>query len=205
MEQEFLVNARGFKVPMEKVSDNDKAQHTLVGDLLQEAKQLSAAHDDFKRRCFTRVNDFVAEMAKSYNVEIGGKKGNVTLSSYDNRKCVKLGVADDMSFGPEIIVAKELIDGVVNEQLDLLGDEAKLLKAIVQDTFATDSDGKYSKAKIMNLRSKHRFSHDSDEWADAMKALDDAIIFSSTKTYVRFYERNDLGAWVQIPLVSKSL
>lgn len=205
MEYEYLVNSRGFKVPMDKVTDNDKAQHSLVLNLIQEAKQLSAAHDDFKRRCFTQINDFVAELARSYNVEIGGKKGNVTLSSYDNRQTVKVGVADDLSFGPEIIVAKELINGVVNEQLELLGDEAKLLKAIVHDTFETDSDGKYSKAKIMNLRSKHRFSHDSEEWADAMKALDDAIIFSSTKTYVRFYERNDLGAWVQIPLVSKSL
>ncbi|MAD90288.1 DUF3164 family protein [Pseudoalteromonas phenolica] len=205
MENEFYTNSRGFKVPADKVSDNDKAQDALVLDLVQQAKQHSAAHDEFKRSVFTRVNDFIADMAHSYNVEIGGKKGNITLTSFDGRSRIKVGVADDVNFGPEIIVAKELINNVVNEMLDHVGDDAQLIKDIVQDAFETNKEGQYSKAKIMNLRSKYRYSHDSDEWAEAMKAIDDAFIFSSTKTYVLFHERNELGKWIQIPLVSKSL
>ncbi|MCF2910763.1 DUF3164 family protein [Pseudoalteromonas sp. DL2-H2.2] len=205
MEQEFLINRSGYKVPLDKVSDNDKAQNSLVLELVKTAKQLSAEHDSFKRDVFTRVNDFIAEMAHSYNVEIGGKKGNITLTSFDGKSRVKVGVADDISFGPEILVAKELLNGVVNSLLDQLDDEAQLIKDIVGNAFETNKEGQYSKSKIMELRSKYRYSHKSDDWAAGMRAIDDAFIFGSTKTYVRFHERNELGAWIQIPLVSKSL
>jgi len=205
MEQEHLVNRQGFKIPLDKINESDKLQNTLVSKMISEAKALSAMHADFKRTCFSDINDFVAMLAKTYEVEIGGRQGGITLSSYDGKERVKLGIANDIAFGPEIIAAKELINAVVNEQLELLGDDAKLLIAIIQDTFETNNEGNFSKAKIMNLRSKHRLSNDSDEWANAMQALDDAIIVGSTKTYILFHERNDVGAWVQIPLVSKSL
>jgi len=205
MEQEFFTNNRGYKVPADKVSDNDKAQNGLVLDLVLRAKQLSAEHDDFKRETYTRVNDFIADMAHSYDIEIGGAKGNITLTSFDGKSRVKVGVADDISFGPQILVAKELFLGVVNGLLDQLDDDAQLIKDIVMNAFETDKEGQYSKTKIMELRSKYRYSHKSEEWADGMRAIDDAFIFGSTKTYVRYYERNELGAWIQIPLVSKSL
>ncbi|MBD1584863.1 DUF3164 family protein [Pseudoalteromonas sp. S16_S37] len=205
MEQEFLINRSGYKVPANKVSDNDKAQNTLVLELVQRAKQLSAEHEDFKRGVYSQVNDFIADMAHSYNVEIGGTKGNITLTSFDGKSRVKVGVADDISFGPEILIAKELFLGVVNGLLNKLDDEAQLIKDIVMNAFETDKEGQYSKTKIMELRSKYRYSHKSDDWAAGMEAIDDAFIFGSTKTYVRFHERNELGAWIQIPLVSKSL
>ncbi|CAM4173474.1 DUF3164 family protein [Pseudoalteromonas byunsanensis] len=205
MEQEFYINRSGYKVPASKVSDNDKAQNALVLELVQRAKQLNAEHEHFKRGVYSQVNDFIADMAHSYNVEIGGAKGNITLTSFDGKSRVKVGVADDISFGPEILIAKELFLGVVNGLLEKLDDEAQLIKDIVMNAFETDKEGQYSKAKIMELRSKYRYSHKSDDWAAGMQAIDDAFIFGSTKTYVRFYERNELGAWIQIPLVSKSL
>ncbi|KZN57634.1 hypothetical protein N473_07090 [Pseudoalteromonas luteoviolacea CPMOR-1] len=205
MEQEFLFNSRGYKVPVSKVTDSDKAQNAMVIKLVQRAKQLSLEHDEFKRSVYSQVNDFIADMAHSYDVEIGGKKGNITLTSYDGKSRVKVGVADNISFGPEILVAKELFLGVVNGLLDQLDDEAQLIKDIVMNAFETDKEGQYSKTKIMELRSKYRYSHKSDDWAAGMQAIDDAFIFGSTKTYVLFHERNELGAWVQIPLVSKSL
>ncbi|MBQ4852863.1 DUF3164 family protein [Pseudoalteromonas sp. MMG012] len=205
MEQEFYTNRSGYKVPANKVSDNDKAQNTLVLELVQRAKQLNAEHENFKRGVYSQVNDFIADMAHSYNVEIGGAKGNITLTSFDGKSRVKVGVADDISFGPEILIAKELFLGVVNGLLEKLDDEAQLIKDIVMNAFETDKEGQYSKSKIMELRSKYRYSHKSDDWAAGMQAIDDAFIFGSTKTYVRFYERNELGAWIQIPLVSKSL
>ncbi|TQF69582.1 DUF3164 family protein [Pseudoalteromonas luteoviolacea] len=205
MEQEFLINRSGYKVPLSKVSDSDKAQNEIVIKLVQRAKQLSLEHDEFKRSVYSQVNDFIADMAHSYDVEIGGKKGNITLTSYDGKSRVKVGVADNISFGPEILVAKELFLGVVNGLLDQLDDEAQLIKDIVMNAFETDKEGQYSKTKIMELRSKYRYSHKSDDWAAGMQAIDDAFIFGSTKTYVLFHERNELGAWIQIPLVSKSL
>ncbi|MBQ4851028.1 DUF3164 family protein [Pseudoalteromonas sp. MMG012] len=202
-ERTFLVNPRGYEVPLNKVATYDIEKHDLVNSLVDEARALSELHDEFKRKVFKNVNTFMAELFANYNVEIGGTKGNVTLTNYDSKRKVEVGVADQITFGPEINVAKELIDKVINEKLETLGED-KLLRQIVQDAFSTNSDGNYNKARIMALR-KYRLASDSEDWAKAMQALDDAIILSSTKTYVRFYERNAQGAWVHIPLVSKSL
>ncbi|MCG9760699.1 MULTISPECIES: DUF3164 family protein [Pseudoalteromonas] len=199
----FLANPRGYQVPLDKIAAHDIEKHDLVNGFVDEAKALSELHDEFKRKVFKSVNTFIADLFASYNVEIGGNKGNVTLTSYDAKRKVEVGVADQITFGPEINVAKELIDKVINEKLETLGED-KLLRQIVQDAFSTNSDGNYNKARIMALR-KYRLASDSEDWANAMQALDDAIILSSTKTYVRFYERNALGSWVHIPLVSKSL
>jgi len=205
MQDDYLINRQGFKIPLAKISTSDKLQNSLVNVMVEEAKVLSELHAEFKRKCFSDIHDFIGVLAQEYEVKIGGKQGGVTLTSYDGRLRVRLGVAPEIAFGPEIIAAKELINSVINEQLKLIGDEAKLLIAIIQDAFETNNEGNFSKAKIMNLRSKHRLSNDSESWAKAMKALDDAIIIGSTKTYILFHERNEVGAWVPIPLVSKSL
>ncbi|KAF7787165.1 hypothetical protein PRUB_a4037 [Pseudoalteromonas rubra] len=202
-ERTFLLNARGFEVPMDKVPEQDVLKNDLVDSFIAEAKALSELHGEFKSRVFKDVNTFIAELAANYNTELGGVKGNVTLTSYDTRRKVEVGVADQITFGPEINVAKELIDRVINEKLATLGDDT-LLQQVTQDAFSTNSEGNYNKARIMALR-KYRMASDSDDWSAAMRALDDAIILSSTKTYVRFYERNAQGGWIQIPLVSKSL
>ncbi len=202
-EDQYLKNSRGFEVPVNKIAESDLLKNELVCIMVEDAKALSELHDEFKRKVFNQVNDFISKLASMYQVEIGGAKGNVNLTSYDGRKKVEVGVADQITFGPEINIAKELIDLVVNEKLESVGDD-RLLREIVQDAFSTNSDGNYNKARIMALR-KYRLASDNENWATAMQALDDAIILSSTKTYVRFYERNLQGAWVHIPLVSKSL
>lgn len=203
IERTFLVNPRGYEVPLDKVAEHDIAKHDLVNGFVDEAKALSELHDEFKQKVFKRVNSFIAELAATYDIEVGGAKGNVTLTSYDAKRKVEVGVADQITFGPEINVAKELIDKVINEKLETLGED-KLLRDVTQDAFSTNSDGNYNKSRIMALR-KYRLASDSEDWANAMQALDDAIILSNTKTYVRFYERNAQGGWVHIPLVSKSL
>ncbi|WP_046007023.1 DUF3164 family protein [Pseudoalteromonas rubra] len=202
-ERTFLINARGFQVPLDKIAPQDIEKHDLVTRVVGDAEALSELHDEFKRKVFGDVNEFVAELAHKYNVEVGGAKGNVTLTSYDVKHKVEVGVADQITFGPEINVAKELIDKVINEKLESLGED-QLLRDVTQDAFSTNSDGNYNKARIMALR-KYRMASDSEDWTAAMQALDDAIILSSTKTYVRFYKRNAQGGWVHIPLVSKSL
>ncbi|MCG7545576.1 DUF3164 family protein [Pseudoalteromonas sp. MM17-2] len=199
----YLVNARGFEVPLKDIKPSDLEKNDLVVGYIKDAKALSEMHAEFKAKVFSNVNDFIARMAESYNVEIGGNKGNITLTSFDQKQKVTVGVDDQITFGPEINVAKELLDKIVAEKSGAIADD-KLLLAIINDAFSTNNDGQYSKARIMSLR-KHRSLSDNEDWIMAMKALDDAIILSSTKTYVRFYERNHTGSWVQIPLVSKSL
>jgi len=197
----FLINSRGFRTPIDDIKPQDLLKNDLVIKLANEAKALSKAHDDFKRNVFSEVNDLIALVAGEYNSTIGGAKGNVSLTSYDQKLRIQIGIADQISFGAEIDIAKQLITEVIEDEL---ADTSSFIAQLMRDAFEADKQGQYNKNRILALR-KYRDANKSDKWEMAMKALDEAIIASDSKTYITFQERNIQGAWVQIPLVSKSL
>ena len=197
----FYTNSRGYKVPEDQMMPQDILKHELVTSHIAKAKALSQMHDDFKRQVFGDVQDFIALIADEYNVKIGGVKGNITLTSFDGKSKIAVGIDDQISFGPEIDIAKQLITQVIEDEL---ADTSNFIGDLMRDAFEADKQGQYNKNRILALR-KYRNANDSDDWAAAMKALDDAIIAGSSKTYIRFFETNEFGKWIQIPLVSKSL
>jgi hypothetical protein len=197
----FLLNSRGFEVPVTDIKPQDLLKHDMVTELIKQAKEQSKAHEDFKSKVFSEVNDLISLVANEYDVTIGGAKGNVSLTSFDQKKKVQVGIADQISFGSEIDVAKQLITEVIEEEL---AETSGFITQLMRDAFEADKQGQYNKNRILALR-KYRDANKSDKWANAMKALDEAIIASSSKTYITFQEKNAQGAWVQIPLVSKSL
>jgi len=198
---EFYTNSRGYKVPKEQMVPQDILKHELVINHIAKAKALSQMHDDFKRQVFGDVQDFIGLIADEYNVKIGGVKGNITLTSFDGKSKIAVGIDDQISFGPEIDIAKQLITQVIEDEL---AETSSFISDLMRDAFEADKQGQYNKNRILALR-KYRNANDSDDWAAAMKALDDAIIAGSSKTYIRFFETNEFGKWIQIPLVSKSL
>lgn len=199
--RKFLVNSRGFQTPIDQVKPQDLIKHDLVTELAKQAKAQSKAHDDFKRLVFSEVNDFIALVADEYKATIGGAKGNITLTSFDQKLRIQVGIADQISFGAEIDIAKQLITEVIEEEL---ADTSSFIAQLMRDAFEADKQGQYNKNRILALR-KYRDANKSEKWENAMKALDEAIIASDSKTYITFQERNIEGAWKQIPLVSKSL
>ncbi len=197
----FLLNSRGYQIPVSEIKPQDLLKHDLVTVLTQQAKEQSKAHEDFKRKVFSEVNDLIALVASEYEVTIGGARGNVSLTSFDQKKRIQIGIADQISFGAEIDIAKQLITEVIEEEL---AETSGFIAQLMRDAFEADKQGQYNKNRILALR-KYRDANKSDKWGNAMKALDEAIISGSTKTYITFQEKNIQGAWEQIPLVSKSL
>lgn len=200
-ERKFLVNSRGFQTPIDQIKPQDLIKHDLVIALTQQAKEQSKAHDDFKRRVFSEVNDLIALVADEYKATFGGAKGNVSLTSFDQKLRIQIGIADQISFGAEIDIAKQLITEVIEDEL---AETSSFISQLMRDAFEADKQGHYNKNRILALR-KYRDANKSEKWENAMKALDEAIITSDSKTYITFQEKNIEGAWKQIPLVSKSL
>ncbi|SKA56533.1 Protein of unknown function [Enterovibrio nigricans DSM 22720] len=60
-----------------------------------------------------------------------------------------------------------------------------------------DKEGNLNTGRILSLR---RIEIKDDRWNEAMKAIADSIMVSSTKPYVRFAQRNAEGKIVNIPL-----
>jgi hypothetical protein len=105
-----------------------------------------------------------------------------------------VAVSDAIQFNEKLQVAKTLIDNCIRRWADGSRSEIKLL---VEDAFYVDKQGNINKNRILGLR---RLAIEDAEWQEAMKAITDSIQVMSTKTYIRFYERQRDGSYTRIPL-----
>jgi len=181
----YLQDAQGRLVPEKLVKPIDKARDSLVQELISKAAAVSEAMAKFKAAAFGDIAAFVDMSAEQYDTKIGGKKGNVTLHSFDGRYKVQFAVSESIQFDERLQAAKTLIDECINEWSQGSSDEIKVL---VQDAFKTDKEGNLSQGRILALR---RLEITDERWNKAMKAIGESVQVVGSKQYVRFYKRRD--------------
>lgn len=190
----FRENASGHLVPVSQIKEVDLARDSLVVEVVEQAKQLGGMVSKFKGRSLDDIQAFVELSAEKYGAKLGGRRGNVTLSSFDGRYKIDRAISDSLEFSEQLQAAKALIDECLNEWSE--GSRSEL-KTIIQDAFKTDKKGKLDTRTILGLR---KFQFQNEKWNRAMEAINDSLTVSSSKTYIRFYERNDSGQYIQIAL-----
>jgi len=193
--EHFRRNAKGHLVPVEQIKDIDRLRDDLVLEVIGKVTALQEEMRRIKAEIGTEVEAFLALSAREYGTEYGGKKGNVTLSSFDGQYQVKRAVADHLAFDERLQVAKELIDQCIHEWTAGSSSE---VQALVEHAFQTDKEGKISTARVLGLRS---LAIKDEKWQSAMQAIMDSIQVTGSKSYLRFYERQgEYGPYLQISL-----
>lgn len=190
----FWQAADGTLVPESKVKDIEKLRHSVVMELCEQAEVKARELAQLKAKIMADVTAYVQTAAEQYGVHIGGKKGNITLTSFDGRYKVVRQVQESIVFGVELQAAKALIDECVHEWSAGANDN---IKALVQHAFQTDKEGKINTGRVLGLR---RLDIADAKWLSAMKAISDSVQVSGTKPYVRIYKRNQHDAYVPVPL-----
>lgn len=179
----YMKNGQGHLVPIELVAPIDRARDDLVREMVQGAKELQVAMAEFKRKWFGDVNAFASMSAEKYGASLGGKKGNITLHTFDGSLKVQLASADNIVFDERLQAAKELVDACINEWAEGSRPE---IKAIVQKAFDTDKEGKLNTGRVLSLRS---LEIKDEKWRQAMQAISDSVQVVGSKQYIRFYQR----------------
>lgn len=179
--------ADGSLIPESKVSDVDKARDKLVKKLCADAKKIKAIMASYKGQAMVDIAEFVQMSADQYNVVLRGAagKGNVTLVSYDGRFKVVRAMAEKIAFDERLQVAKAKVDECIHRWAKGAN---KNLQVLVNKAFETDKEGNVSAGRILSLRS---YQIDDPDWRLAMDAIADSMRVSASKSYVRFYERDD--------------
>lgn len=190
----FWQDAQGNLVHEKNVRAIDKDRDAVVRKLCELAKQQRDTLGEFKSAAMDAVAQFVELSALEYNVAMGGKKGNVTLMSYDGRYKLVRSFADRIVFDERLNVAKHLIDECI--QAWSKGSNHNI-KTIVNAAFDVDKEGKVSTGKILGLR---KLEITDEKWGEAMRAIGESIQVQSSKSYVRFYERDERGEYQIISL-----
>ena len=141
------------------------------------------------------MSAFKSLLGEKYNVKVGGKKGNITLQSFDGLKKVQIQIGDFISFGPALQVAKDLVDECLQEWSSGARDE---IRVIVNQAFDVGKEGKINTQAILQLR---RLGITDPKWLKAMEAISDSIRISSSKEYIRFYKRETFSSeWMPLSL-----
>ncbi|KAA8387054.1 DUF3164 family protein [Acetobacter tropicalis] len=191
----YMMDAQGRLVPRENIKPQDLLEDELVRILHAKAGELTQALASFKKEGFSEVAALQELLHEQYQAKIGGAKGNTTLSSYDGHLRVSVCIGESISFGPELQVAKSLLDELFERWTD--GANANL-KIIVMEAFDVGKEGKLSATKILGLR-RHNVS--DPEWKRAMDAIQDSIRIDSTKAYLRLHVRETPAqSWQILPL-----
>ena len=190
----YRMNAKGDLIQEKTIRDSDIAIDEFVTEAAATWLALQGLIRDFKTKMFGDTQALLDMIAEKYQVERGGKKGNVQLYSYDGRFKLIVAVADNLACGPEVQVALQLISGCLLRWTEVSGVE---LKTIVQVAVAPDANGNLSVGRLLGLR---RFKIADPQWNQAMAAIGDALLVVGSKQYIRLYERNEVGSYVAIPL-----
>lgn len=179
----YMEDAQGKLVPDDMVRDIDKKRDDLVRSIVVDAKRVRDEIVNFKAGTLKQVEEFIQLSGKQYQVKMGGKKGNVTLQSYDGKYKVQRAISEYLVFDERLQVAKQLIDDCIHTWTEGSRSEIQVL---INDAFQVDKEGRVSTTRILGLK---RLNIKDRKWQKAMRAINDSMQVAGSKTYVRIYER----------------
>lgn len=175
-------NALGHFVPMAQVREHDKLRDGVARELASQAVAISEALAAFKKKALADIDDLIAISLERYNVKLGGKKGNVSITTYDGEFKIEKALADRLTFTDEIIAAKELIYACTRKWSQGANDH---LMRLVDRAFI----GRNGQIRTNDVLGLLRLEIDDPEWKTAMVALKDALQVNGKAVYIRVYQR----------------
>lgn len=195
IQEGYRQDAKGHLVPVELIKPIDLARDELVTELVKKANSVSALLGEFKAAAFGDIKAFVEMSAEQYGAAIGGKKGNVTLLTFDGRFKIIHAVQDSIKFDERLQAARALIDECAAEWTQ---DARSEVRVLVNEAFRTDKAGEISTGRVLGLR---RLEIQDGRWQRAMQAIGEAVQVVGSKSYLRVYERiGDSDQYAPIPL-----
>ncbi|MGR3760919.1 DUF3164 family protein [Roseobacteraceae bacterium NS-SX3] len=172
----------GTYVCYEHAEPRQQLAHDLVSTYFPEAEAENERLVSLKKRALREMIAYRDMMLEDYGIKVGGSEGGFSLKSLCGTRKVEMSVAKHVSFGPELVAAKELLDEFLNQELEGSSD---VIREIVTSAFKLNAKGRLDTSGILGLK-KHRF--DNPTWTRAMDAIEDAVCRDSSTTYLRFYE-----------------
>lgn len=192
--KEYMSDSRGNLVMVDKIKEVDLLRDEVVAGVVEKASEVHLAIKRLKEQMVDDVDTFLQLSAEKYDVTHGGKKGNVTLASFDGSYKVQVAVADVISFDERLQSAKELIDRCLTRWSNGANDN---LKAVVNNAFRVDKQGKVDSKRILELR---QLDIKDLDWQKAMEAINDSIKVLASRRYIRVYVRSGDDQYRQMVL-----
>lgn len=190
----YKKDAQGRYVPIESIKEIDLLRDSLVQELVDRGLAVQAQLSEFKRKALDDIRAFVSLSLEKYDVKYGGKKGNLSLTSFDGQYQILLAVQEFLSFDERLQAAKSLVDDCL---MDWTKDSRPELRTLITDAFSVDKTGRINTKRVLSLR---RLDIDDPKWKRAMDAIAESVTVNSSQEYIRIYHRDSKGEFQQIAL-----
>ncbi|MDR1945682.1 MAG: DUF3164 family protein [Desulfovibrio sp.] len=187
--ESYMRNALGQDVPVSLVKEIDKMRDNLVRGVVADYQALAEQTQQVKRRCEGDLEAFLQLSAERFGAELGGKKGNVTVYSYDGKLKLVRQMSDYMVFDEGLAATKELIDQCLTDWTQTTSPEIKLL---IDRAFRPNSHGRISTSAVLGLR---QLAINDERWIRAMHAIGESLKVVSSKAHIRAYRQDEGGDW----------
>lgn len=192
---EYMTDAKGRLIPKSMVKPQDQLRDQTVKIIVDRFKSSQSVLKDCKIQSMQDIAALENISAEKYQAKLGGKKGNLTLYSFDGKYKVVRSFADRIIFNEDAKSAEALFKECVLEWGN--GADPKLV-TLVNYAFETDKQGNLSASKIYGLL---RLNIEDDKWNRAKQAIIDSMNVAYSKGYIRVYERlGDTEIYNAIPL-----
>jgi hypothetical protein len=191
----YRQNAQGHLIPEDSISPKDLLRDQTVTELMRKAVELQQQQIDVKSSMMSDLEAFLRILHEQHDVLYQPGRGNVTLRNFEDTEKVQLAIADQIGFNEEIHVAKAIIDECIQ---NWSSDSNKQIKSLIEHAFQVDKQDKLNTYRILSLI---KLDLDDEKWTRAMDVLKNAIEVLSTRSYLRFYRReNPNDPWKAVVL-----
>lgn len=190
----MMEDTQGRLCAIEKIRPIDLERDTLVKAIIADATLLVDTIANFKSKAMADIQAFVELSAEQYNAKLGGKIGNVNLTSFDGKYKIVRAIDERQTFDERLQAAKALLDEYLTE---LTADSNADIRTLINDVFQVDKAGNINVNRILGLR---RLNITDDRWTRAMTAIGESLQVSGSKAYLRIYERAADGEMKLMPL-----
>ena len=194
-ENNYMTDAKGRLIPKSMVKPQDQMRDQTVKINFDRFKKKQSVLKDCKVKSMQDISELEEIVAEKYQAKLGGKKGNLTLYSFDGKYKVMRSFADRIVFNEAAKSAEALFKECILEWGQ--GADPKLV-SLVNYAFETDKQGNLSFSKIYSLL---HYNINDEKWLRAKQAIIDSMNVAYSKSYIRVYERvGDTEVYKAIPL-----
>jgi len=176
----YREDAKGRLVPEGLVPEHTRLEDEAVRTVAAFALDLHRQIHRFRGHSYddlAALDDLVAE--RYGRKRRGGPKGNRTYTTLDGRMRVIVQVQDHITFGPELQVARDLVNECIADWAEGSRDE---VRALIQHAFEPDKEGQVNRHALFALR---RLDIDDERWKQAQAAITDSIRVVGSASYLR--------------------
>lgn len=193
----YVNKGKGEMIALSAIKPEHIEEDELVRRLSIKAAEVNRILSTLRAEVFDDVMAYRELLAEKYNVKRRGTKGNITLTTVDTSLRLTIQVSDTLTFGPELEVAKEIIDGCIRRWSEGSNDN---IRALIDQAFQVDKQGKLNTDRILGLK-RLKITDDTGEWEKAMTVISDSVRVMASKEHARFYAVDkDTGNATRIPL-----